>query len=52
MIRNITQELRALAQRATHAARDASNAELSHALEELAIELTVKAAELDQRFDD
>lgn len=51
MVKNITDELRALAQQATRAARDASTPELSHALEELAIELTVKAAQLEQQFD-
>jgi hypothetical protein len=51
MIKNITDELRALAERSTRLACECSNTELSHALEELAVELMARAAELERRFD-
>jgi hypothetical protein len=51
MVKSITDELRALAQRCTRLAYDCSNRELAHALEELAVDLALRAAELDRRFD-
>jgi hypothetical protein len=51
MVKGITDELRTLAQRATRMAGDCSDPELAHALEELAVDLALRAAELDRRFD-
>lgn len=51
MVKNITDELRTLAQRATRLAGYCSDLELAHALEELAIDLALRAADLDHRFD-
>jgi len=51
MVKNITDELRALAQRCTRLACECSDRELAHAMEELAIDLALRAAELDRRFD-
>lgn len=51
MVENITDELRALAQRCTRLARDCSDPELAHALEELAVDLAQRAADLDRRFN-
>jgi hypothetical protein len=51
MIKNITDELRVLAQRSARLACECSNLELSRALEELAIDLMAKASELERRFD-
>lgn len=51
MVKAITAELRTLAQRCTRAASDCSEPELAHALEELAVDLALRAAELDRRFD-
>ena len=51
MVRDITDHLRTLSQRCARAARECSDGDLSRALEELAIDLAMKAADLDQRFD-
>jgi hypothetical protein len=51
MIKGITDQLRAISQRATRLAGECSDQELSDALEELAVDLAMKAAELDRRFD-
>lgn len=51
MVKSITDELRAIAQRCTRAASDCSDHALAHALEELAVDLALRAAELDRRFD-
>ena len=51
MVKNITDELRALAQRCTRAANNSSDRKLAHALEELAVDLAQRAADLDRRFD-
>lgn len=51
MVKNITDEMRALAQRCTRAASTCSDCELAHALEELALDLALRAGDLDRRFD-
>jgi hypothetical protein len=51
MVKSITDELRTLAQRATRLAADCSDQDLAHALEELAVDLALRAGELDRRFD-
>jgi hypothetical protein len=51
MINGIANELRAFAQRLARLACECSDQELSHALEELAIDLAAKAAELNRRFE-
>jgi len=50
MIDDIVGDLRAVAQRCSKYARDCRGYDLSRALEELAIELTMKAAELEGLF--
>jgi hypothetical protein len=51
MVKNITDELRAFAERSARLAGECANLELSRALEELAIDLMAKASELERRFD-
>jgi hypothetical protein len=51
MVKSIIDELRAVAQRCSRLARECSNAELSHALEELGMDLLAKASEFEGRFD-
>jgi len=51
MIKRIVGELRAVAEQCTRFARDCKKHELSHALEELGIELMSKASELERKFD-
>jgi hypothetical protein len=51
MVKSIIDELRGVAQRCTRLARDCSNDELSHALEELGMDLLAKASEFEGRFD-
>jgi hypothetical protein len=51
MVKSIIDELRAVAQRCARMARDSSNAELSHALEELGMDLLAKASDFEGRFD-
>ena len=51
MVKSITDELRALAQRCTRLAYECSDRELAHTLEELAVDLALKAADYDRRFD-
>lgn len=51
MIKSIVGDLRAVAERCTQLARDCKRHELSHALEELGIELMFKASELERKFD-
>jgi hypothetical protein len=51
MIKSITDELRAIAQRCACLARECSNDALSRALEELAADLATKALELECKFD-
>jgi hypothetical protein len=51
VVKSISDELRALAQRCSRLAGDCSDQELAHALEELAVDLALRAAELDRRFD-
>jgi hypothetical protein len=50
-VKSITDEMRALAQRVTRLAGDCSDRDLAEALDELAVELALRAAELDRRFD-
>jgi hypothetical protein len=50
MVKSITEELRDLAQRCSRLAGDCSDQELAHALEALAVDLALRAAELDRRF--
>ena len=51
MVKSIVEDLRSVAQKCTRLARDSSRADLSHALEELGVELMAKAAELERNFD-
>jgi len=51
MVKGIIDELRALAQRCIRLARDCSNDELSHALEEVGHDLQAKASDFESRFD-
>ncbi len=51
MVKNIIDELRGLAQHCTCQARDCADPDLSHALEELAVDLVAKASDLERRFD-
>jgi hypothetical protein len=51
LIKSITDQLRALSQRVTRLSCECSDHQLSRALEELAIDLVMRAAELDHRFD-
>jgi hypothetical protein len=51
MIKGIADELRSLAERCTRSACECTDCEMSHALEELAVDLMAKAAELERRFD-
>jgi len=50
MIKTITDDLRAVAERCTRLARDCRRYELSRALQELGIELMAKASELESKF--
>jgi len=51
MIKIVVEDLRALAQRCTAFARLSTDARLSRALQELAIDLTETASELEKNFD-
>jgi len=51
MIKSIVGDLRAVAERCTRSARDCKRPDLSHALEELSIELMFRASELERKFD-
>lgn len=51
MIKSVTDELRAMSQRCTRLAREVSDDKLSRALEELAVDLALKAEDLDRHFD-
>jgi len=51
MINGIIDELGALAQRLARLVCECSDRELSHALEELAVDLAAEAVELNRRFD-
>ena len=51
MIKGIADELRELAQRCTRLARDCPHQPTAHGLEELALELMVKAQDLEQKYD-
>jgi hypothetical protein len=50
MIKTLTDDLRAVAERCTRLARDCRRYELSRALQELGIELMTKASELESKF--
>jgi hypothetical protein len=50
MIKTLTEDLRAVAERCTRMARDCRRYELSRALQELGIELMTKASELESKF--
>ena len=50
MIKTITGDLRAVAERCTRLARDCRRYELSRTLQELGIELMSKASELEREF--
>jgi hypothetical protein len=50
MIKTITDDLRAIAERCTRLARDCRRYELSRSLQELGIELMTKASELERKF--
>jgi hypothetical protein len=52
MIKTVTDDLRAIADRCTRLARDCRRYELSRALQELGIELMAKASELEKKFDE
>jgi hypothetical protein len=51
MVKTITEELRSISQRCMRLARESSDHMLSRALEELAVDLALKAEDLDRRFD-
>jgi hypothetical protein len=51
MVKGIIEELRTVAQRCVRHARECSNEELSHALEELGHDLLAKASEFEGKFD-
>jgi hypothetical protein len=51
MIKSIIESLRNIAQECSTCARDCAHGELSRALQELSVELTVKARELEARFE-
>jgi hypothetical protein len=51
MVKSIIDELRTVAQRCARLAREFSNDDLSHALEELGMDLLAKASEFEGRFD-
>ena len=51
MIKSIVGDLRAVAGRCTRFAHDCKKHDLSHALEELGIELMTKASELERKYD-
>jgi len=51
MLKYIIENLRTIAQRCSTCARDCKHGELSRALQELSVELTVKARELEVKFD-
>jgi len=51
MIKSILGDLRTVAERCARMARDCNRPDLSHALEELGIELMFKASELERKFD-
>jgi len=51
VIKTVVGDLRAVAERCTRLARDCKRQDLSHALEELGIELMSKASELERKFD-
>jgi hypothetical protein len=50
MIKGITGDLRAIAERCSGCARDCRKYELSRTLQELSIELMTKASELERKF--
>jgi hypothetical protein len=51
MIKIIIENLRAIAQTSSNCARDCKLGDLSRALQELSVELTTKARELEDKFD-
>jgi len=51
MIKSIIENLREIAQKCAASARDCSHGDLSRALQELSVELTTKARDLEQKFD-
>jgi hypothetical protein len=51
MIKSIIEDLRALAQKCTTTARDCSNADLSRILQELGVNLTAIASDIEGKFD-
>jgi hypothetical protein len=51
MIKTIIEDLRALAQKCTMTARDCSDADLSRMLQELGVNLTAMASEIEGKFD-
>jgi hypothetical protein len=51
MIKDIIENLRAIAQKSSTCARDCTHGDLSRALQELSVDLTAKARELEEKFD-
>jgi len=51
MVKYIIENIRTIAQKCSTCARDCTDGELSRALQELSVELTVKARELEAKFD-
>jgi len=51
MIKSIIEQLRDIAQRCASSARDCSHGDLSRALQELSVELTTRARDLEKKFD-
>lgn len=51
MIKSIIEDLRAVAQKCTTTARDCSHDELSRVLQELGVDLTTIALEIEEKFD-
>jgi len=51
MIKSIIENLRAIAQTSSNCARDCKHGDLSRALQELSVELTARARELEEKFD-
>jgi hypothetical protein len=51
MIKSIIEDLRAVAQKCTTTARDCSHEDLSRMLQELGVDLTTMASEIEEKFD-
>jgi len=51
MIKSIIEDLRAVAQKCTTTARDCSHGELSRILQELGVDLTTIALDIEEKFD-